>query len=170
MNLIVQLEQLSLKPIFRLNKGQSLVKGGRGRNPFVFQSCQEITDRFFCYFWKTEDTAFYVGSVSKDYKGKQNNLVGRIGNYLQNHTVGNTNKKVFEAANDVLQTTSITFGIFRFQTLAIDEDKISYEQCSKNGTLIRMIEAVLIGFYKRNHQCAWNGEKTGSESSILIPP
>ena len=144
-----------MKQVFTVKTGDSLIKGGEKANQQIHDACRKIQDRFLCYYWKTGDEVLYVGSVTKDYKNKNNNLIGRIGNYLQNHN-GTTNLRVFGLANTTLKKSDLEFGIFAFSSLKINGEAFEHSKCAENSDLMYMIENVLIGYFKSRKQCVWN--------------
>jgi hypothetical protein len=114
-----------------------------------------------CYYWRdiNNDTILYVGSVTKDYKGKSSNFWGRIRNYLNNHGKKTTNKHVFDEANKMLLLSGIEVGVFSFSSCSIAQNKLTYKKCCIDpgkASVICMIEEVLICFYRTSHQCEWN--------------
>lgn len=153
--LAVSIEELELRTVFTVEKNQELTKGGKKANEVIYKACEKIEDRFLCYYWKTSDKVLYVGSVTKDYKDKTNNLIGRIGNYLQNHH-GTTNKRVFETANDTLKESALEFGVFSFKSVTINQDSHPHAECIQNGDMMYMIENILIGYFKSLGECIWN--------------
>ncbi|MCE9614878.1 MAG: hypothetical protein K8T26_11415 [Lentisphaerae bacterium] len=166
MNLTVTISNMRHHHVITLTRGNLLIKAGQKKHPAFYNSCCQIQERFLCYYWKQGQEVLYVGSVSKDYKGKKNNLWARVGNYLQNHTKtntitkhANTNKNVFDAANRLLATYDLEFGVFRFDNCEVGAKHYPYADCCNDpelSFLTCMIEDVLIGYYRSLGQCTWN--------------
>jgi len=154
-NLEVSVEQLRRLPVFGLKCGDFLAKGGRQKNPYVFACCAEVKQPFLCYYWMTGGQIKYVGSVTSNYKNAPTNLLGRIGNYLQNHS-GETNKNIFDKANEALRSADLEFGIFTFDAININGLRFSYCDASADGKLILMMESLLITSHKLHGECPWN--------------
>src|SRR5262245_29627196 len=157
MNIKIDITNLRIDNIFTIAKGRSIVKGGKRVNSAIFQDCGTITDTYFCYCWRDSNVVLYIGSVTKDYKSGQyaNNLLGRISNYLQNHS-GSTNKMVFDNVNTLLSVSDVQFGLFRFDQLLFEGMHRSYLDCTKTVALMKMLEAILICRYRLVGEAIWN--------------
>ena len=159
MNVDVSMSNLRLDTVFTMQAGSCLVKGGQKANPAIYNACLDIAERYLCYYWRDGNEVLHVGSVSDDYRHKKNNLWGRVSNYLQNHRDGATNKNVFDDVNRLLDAHCVEFGVFRFDSCSIGKQTFTYTQCCHAPGIsffIRMIEDVLIGFYRAHQQCKWN--------------
>jgi hypothetical protein len=161
----IKIEKLKYKVVFNLNQGVFLKKGSGKNNKDILNKCSNITTPYLCYYWKTESSILYVGSISADYQKKlqhQTNLSKRVQNYLQNHAFNvlknssNTNLRIFNAINEQLKYSSVEFGIFQFDSLCMNERQYKYDDFSKNPYLVYMFEHILIADYKEKNQCNLN--------------
>lgn len=157
MDVSISIKSLAQAMIFTVPQNGLLIKGGKKVNPVIWNACEKVVDRYCCYYWKDATSVRYVGSISADYTSSQHrtNLVGRISNYMQNHS-GTTNKMVFDNVNALLNSSSVEFGIFRFIAVEIDGAEYCYDVCAKNSSIIQMIEEILICRYRLTGQADWN--------------
>jgi|SRR3990172_9133964 len=157
MNVHIEIIELQIYDVFTIPHSEHIVKGGKKANPLIFEACAGIDDKYFCYCWRTSNNILYVGSVTADYTSSQhkNNLLGRLGNYLQNHS-GTTNKMVFDNINATLSKATVSLGLFRFKCIALDNDRWNYTDCSKKPEVMQMLEEILICRYRLLGQAQWN--------------
>lgn len=157
MDISVAIKSVSKTDIFSLTQGSTLSKGGKKKSPDIWTACETVSDRYCCYYWKDKDRIRYVGSISADYTSPQHktNLIGRISNYLQNHS-GTTNKMVFEKVNQLLVCSEIHLGIFQFKKIMIDHVSYPYAVCVQNSAIIQMAEEILICKYRLIGEADWN--------------
>lgn len=103
---------------------------------------------------------YYVGSATP-YMAQASSLLGRVLNYLQNHTTNKrggdqVNKRVFAAVNTLLKTQEVEFGIFEYDFLTLRDRTLSFSECSRNPDVIGMLEYTMICHYKLMGQAVWN--------------
>lgn len=103
---------------------------------------------------------YYVGSATP-YKAQESSLLGRVLNYLQNHTTNKRggdqiNKRVFVGVNALLKTQEVEFGIFEYDFLTLRDRTLSFYECSINPDVIGMLEYTMICHYKLMGQAVWN--------------
>lgn len=165
MQISLKVIEPSWESIYRISKSVQLVKGRHGLYHEIVAAAGQIHEQFGCYAWGNPDVVFYIGSFSQDYKhgNYTSNLHGRVHNYLQNHRMKksgqkNTNLMVFESINQALISGDISFYLYRFTSIEIGIETISFSQYSSDSDLVRALEQLLICSYKRIGQCSWNRE------------
>jgi hypothetical protein len=166
MDLSLKINDWSWKDVYKIPMNTPLIKGRHGLYHEIVKAAGEFQNRFGCYAWGTSsDRLLYVGSFSQDYQrgNYKSNLHGRIHNYLQNHRLKgngrkNTNLMVFENIGQALLSYNVTLYIFAFDFLIIGQDVVDYAHYSEDGELVRAVEQLLITFFRRHNQCAWNRE------------
>lgn len=159
-NFCTQLVNLRLVPIHTLNIGDILIKGGAKKNTNLCKSCARVPHKCLCYYWKCGDKVFYVGSASP-YKNHKSSLLGRVLNYLQNHTTNKrggeqVNQRVFKGVNLLIKKNPVEFGIFEFDFLTLRDRTLLFQECSENSDVIGMLEHTLICHFKLLGQAVWN--------------
>lgn len=160
MNFCAQLVNLRLVPVHTLKIGDYLVKGGDKKNADLCASCKKVPHKCLCYYWECGGKICYVGSATP-YKQHKTSLLGRVLNYLQNHTESKkgeaqVNKRVFNNVNKLLKAQQVEFGIFEFDILTVRDRTLSFNECSTNPDVIGMLEYTLICHYKLLGQAEWN--------------
>ena len=160
-NFCIQLVNMRYSPVHTLKKGTQLVKGGQKKNTALCQSCKAIAHKCLCYYWKCGDAVFYVGSATPYKQHQTSSLLGRVLNYLQNHTSNKNgdaqvNKRVFTGVNRLLATADVEFGFFEFDFLTIRDHTLTFQKCTDNPKAVEMVEYMLIHHYKLLKQASWN--------------
>ena len=159
-NFCKQIVNLRLVPVHTLKIGDYLVKGGDKKNDGLCASCKKVPHNCLCYYWKCGDNICYVGSATP-YKHHKISLLGRVLNYLQNHTANKNgdaqfNRRVFNNVNELLKAQQVEFGFFEFDWLTIRDRTLPFKDCSINKDVIGMLEYTLICHYKLLGQAEWN--------------
>jgi hypothetical protein len=159
-NFCTQLVNLRLAPIHQFETGDCLVKGGEKKNAGLCNSCKQDRKSVLCYYWKSEGTVCYFGSATP-YKHHRSSLLGRVLNYLQNHTKNKNgdsqvNHRVFVGVNNLLKKQKVEFGIFEFDFLTMSDRTLSFAECTEKPDVIVMLEYTLICHFKLFGQAKWN--------------
>ncbi|MEO5368268.1 MAG: hypothetical protein H7831_18315 [Magnetococcus sp. WYHC-3] len=160
MNFCALIVNLRLVPVHTFLNASQIVKGGKKKNHELCQNCSKVTHKRLCYYWKSGGKVLYIGSATP-YKNQSSSILGRMLNYLQNHTsskkgVAHVNKRVFAGAKTILQSANIEFGIFEFDFLALRDRTLTFSECEDKSHITEMLEYALISYYKLRGEAIWN--------------
>lgn len=150
--------------VITIKQGQQLRKGRKNDlYPLITSAAGGVKWRFGCYSWGGQNSIFYCGSFSQDYKSgtHKSNLQARVHNYLQNHSIKeggrkNTNLAVFENINNVLLHESVSLRVLMFDSIKLGDKTINYKEFTEDPDIVRATEQLLICTYKKQDQCRWN--------------
>lgn len=150
--------------VARITPGTPLPKRRTGASKDALVAARSIATRFGCYSWATATEILYCGSYSQDYKASAfgSNLEGRLYQYLCNHkrdSAGhpkNTNALIYDRLVQKLSSTAALFQVLSFDRILLDDRAVDFTAYSCDRYLVRAVERLLICFYKRHGQCAWN--------------
>jgi hypothetical protein len=148
-------------PLVVISQGEMVEKGRKSPlSKHILRSAETIPALYGCYGWFIGEKIAYVGSFSP-YQGKPNGLQARLGNYLGNHKVKengsfNTNKMVFDKANESLVSNAVTIAYFRFESMNFGDRLISFEEFSCQAVFTKAVEELLICTYRLQGACDWN--------------
>ncbi len=148
---------LSLEvPIWKWDLVAEISQSGFDTISTIKKKAGEIPYQGGCYSWQNSRQVLYCGSFSNYNDDRfKSNLQGRIHNYLHNHSVV-TNKRIFDNIKEELKRDSISLHIFRFETLQLNNETITFAAFSQDHDLVLLVEQLLICAYRRQEQCKWN--------------
>jgi hypothetical protein len=155
----MQLVNLRLIPVYEIRQNQRLKKGGTRDNRNLCAACNSVKAQNLCYFWRSGERILYVGSATER-KNKNSTLLSRVLNYLQTHAGDrgrvNQNKRLFDNINDQLEVSDVSLGRFECDVVTVRDFTITHEDCTRSPHMTKMIEALLIGYFRLQQQVPWN--------------
>lgn len=119
---------------------------------------KKIKDLYGCYVWHRGKHIWYCGSFSMD-----NNTVTdahfweRIKKYLGTHT-GKTNIRVRKHVYGEIHNGRVSISRVTFHTIVINNKVVMFEKFKKDEGWAKMLESILITYWKSKGMCEWSLE------------
>jgi hypothetical protein len=168
MDIWFNLRNLIWREVHLIRQGTRLVTGFGPNNEInrkIRDKARQYHDKYGVYSFQNPDdgTVYYCGSFSP-YQNEESGLAGRITKYLETRGGGqDTNSKVFNKINEQIKMNPVAIKILDLSELRIEErdgpaSNTFWITSIDNGDIARLIERMMIAFYRYHNQCRWNDD------------
>ena len=156
-----QLVRAHWQLVYRFDSQSQLSKGRRSLHYWpVREAAREVGEPCGCYSWWVGSDLVYIGSFSPYSKKEfRSSLEGRLHNYLQSHGTRdrpNTNAWVFGNVVTSMMGEHVELRVLRFSEVVINGTTLAFEEVSRDKTMTRALESMLIASSRLSGACSWN--------------